>query len=351
VVLPVPNASFLPGFAITAANRKGSMRWLRRTSFVGVLAALVVAAGACNEPLPHGAGATPSPFPRLWPGSTLFAAQAHARRLNVAYFRRFADAGFDAVRIPLVPWWAQRADGSWMWTNYDAMYAWLRERNMTALFVLQNPRTLDDVPAMIDFSRRAAERYPLARLELGNEPDNPGQWPAFYPPRTQSRLTPAAYWAIEKPFAAAWRAGSPDARIATGGTSGIDFEWQRGLVAAIVADGAFADGTVGAIGVHTYGEPLPPRRAQVVADLAAFKAMLPAGIEVWVTEYGLIDPQPADVRGWFATMNALGVPLFSWYEIQDDVLDGQIRRYGLVQLDGTRKAAYDAAREFLRNRP
>jgi hypothetical protein len=85
-----------------------------------------------------------------------------------------------------------------------------------------------------------------------------------------------------------------------------------------------------------------------VADLASLKAMLPSNVLVWVTEYGLVDPQPQDVQAWFETMSALRVPLFSWYEAQDDVLDGQTQRYGLVGLDGTPKAAYFAAQAFLR---
>src|SRR5581483_3495685 len=138
----------------------------------------------------------------------------------------------------LVPWWAQNADGTWLWSNYDAMYAWLRRRNVTPLFVLQNPRDHADIALTIDFAREAGARYPQALLELGNEPDNPGQWPAFYPPRSNLRLTAEAYWQIEKRFAAAWRAGNPRARIATGGTSGMDLEWQRDLMRAIEQDGA-----------------------------------------------------------------------------------------------------------------
>ena len=304
-------------------------------------------AGVCGTRL----GAAGS-VPQLWPGPTTFAVQLHIRRLNVPYFKRAVDAGFGAVRIPLVPWWAQHADGTWMWTNYDAMYAWLRRRGVTPLFVLQNPRDPGDIPAMIDFARKAGARFPGALLELGNEPDNPGQWPAFYR-RPAAGLTAQSYWDIEKRFAAAWREGSPHARIATAGTSGIDLDWQRALIDAIERDGAFKDGTIGAIGVHAYGERLPPhrgRRGDVIADLAALKAMLPASIDVWVTEYGLIDPRSQDVSGWFTTMDSLGVALFSWYELQDDQMDGDIQRYGLYTIDGKPKPAYDAAHAFLRAR-
>ena len=99
--------------------------------------------------------ATPPPLPRLWDGPTIFAAQAHIRRLNVPYLRRIANAGFDAVRIPLVPWWAQNRDGSWDFSNYDAMYRWLSARNMVALFVLQNPRDEKDVALVEDFARQS----------------------------------------------------------------------------------------------------------------------------------------------------------------------------------------------------
>ncbi len=130
----------------------------------------------------------------------------------------------------------------------------------------------------------------------------------------------------------------------------MDFGWQKKLIAAIEADGAFADGTIDAVAVHPYEEPLPGKRVRrggLAPDLATLKALLPDGIEVWLTEYGLVDPQPRDVDGWFAAVEALGVPVFSWYEIQDDVLSGKTYRFGLVNLDGTPKPAYDAARAYL----
>jgi hypothetical protein len=276
--------------------------------------------------------------------------QAHARRLGTPYFNRIAKAHFELVRLPLVPWWAQSKHGGWVWSDPDAIYAWLVARHIAPLFVLQNPRTPDDIPTIADFARVAAQRYPRALLELGNEPDNPGQWPGFYPPHAPRSLDPAAYWAIERQFARAWRAGSPHARIVTGGTSGMDLGWQKRLIAAIEADGAFADGTIDAVAVHPYEEPLPTKRVRrggFAGDLAALRAMLPAGVEVWVTEYGLVDPQPRDVDGWFAAAQTLGLPVFSWYEIQDDVLSGLTYRFGLVNLDGTPKAAYAAARAYL----
>jgi hypothetical protein len=297
------------------------------------------------------AAATPAPQPaRLWPGPTLIGVQAHARRLGVPYFTRIAKAHVDVVRLPLVPWWAQTKSGERSWTDLDAIYAWLGAHSVAPLFVLQNPRTPDDVPTMVEFAKQAAQRYPRALLELGNEPDNPGQWPGFYPPHASKPLDPAGYWAIERQFARAWRAGNPRARIATGGTSGMDFGWQKKLIAAIAADGAFGDGTINAIAVHPYEEPLPGKRVRrggLAPDLATLKALLPDGIEVWLTEYGLVDPQPRDVDGWFAAVDALGVPVFSWYEIQDDVLSGRTYRFGLVNLDGTPKPAYDAARTYL----
>ncbi|MBV9646607.1 MAG: hypothetical protein JO043_04000 [Candidatus Eremiobacteraeota bacterium] len=304
----------------------------------------------CQVPVvpPH-PDASLTPVGRLWPGPTLFGAQTHIRRPNVPYLQRIAAAGFDAVRVSLTPWWAQSRHGGWMWTNYDAIYTWLIRHKMTPLFMLENPRSTDDLPAMEYFAERAAIRYPLALLELGNEPDSAAQWPGFYPPHARSAVTPEAYWAIVKRFALAWRKGNPHAIIGTAGTSGIDFPWQRGLIAAIEKDGAFRDGTIKAIGVHAYGEPFPyaGQRGGIVADLAELKTMLPRDVLVWVTEYGLPDPRPEDVHAWFDVMQRLGVPLFCWYEAQDDVLDGKTQPYGLIRLDGSPKPAYGAAKAFL----
>ncbi len=240
-----------------------------------------------------------------------------------------------------------------MWSDLDAIYAWLGARSITPLFVLQNPRTPDDVAPMVEFAKLAAQRYPRALLELGNEPDNPGQWPGFYPPHASQALDAASYWAIERQCARAWREGNPHALISTGGTSGMDLRWQRELIAVIRADGAFADGTIDAVAVHPYEEPIPTKRVRhggIAHDLAALQALLPGRVAIWVTEYGLLDPQPRDVDAWFAEMEALDVPLFSWYEIQDDVLNGTTYHYGLVSVDGTPKAAYDAAKAYLKAR-
>ena len=334
--------------------RRAMAAWFVRAPGIRCLTVLLaLASSSCQVPVVPPPAAVLTPVPRLWPGPTLFAAQAHLRRINVPYLQRIADAHFDAVRVSLIPWWAQSRHGGWMWTNYDAIYTWLIRHKMTPLFMLENPRSLDDVPSTVYFAEHAAARYPLALLELGNEPDNAGQWPGFYPPHARSAPTPESYWAIAKQFAVAWRKGNPHAIIGTAGTSGIDLGWQRALIEAIRKDGAFSDGTINAIAVHAYGEPLPHpgQPSKIASDLATLRGMLPQNVLLWVTEYGLVDPRPDDVFGWFGTMQELGVPLFCWYEAQDDVVDARVQPYGLIGVGGTLKPAYGAARSFLAARP
>ena len=163
-------------------SRRASAAGGRRLKPAAALAAALIAA------------ATPAPQPtQLWPGPTLIGVQAHARRLGVAYFTRIAKAHFER-RAPAAAsrGGRKRTAASGSWTDLDAIYAWLGAHGSAPLFVLQNPRTPDDVPSMVEFAKQAAQRYPRALLELGNEPDNPGQWPGFYPPHASKRLDAGA---------------------------------------------------------------------------------------------------------------------------------------------------------------
>ena len=87
--------------------------------------------------------------------------------------------------------------------------------------------------------------------------------------------------------------------------------------------------------MHPYGETA----ATVASAYARVRAAIPAGVPIWATEYGTVDPQPADVRSMYDAHAALRVPLFVWYEIQDDVPAATVNRYGLVDTDFAPRAA------------
>jgi hypothetical protein len=318
--------------------------------------ALVALLAGCNGVVPQ-PGPTPSPtaFPRLWSGATLYATQSHQfpfivkgkPQIDSAELDAIAAAGFTAVRLTVVPAWTPRnRDQTFNFTGVDALYAACIARSLRPLFMAADPATASDVATMTEYLREAAPRYPSAYLELGNEPDTPSQW-------HDGPITPAQYWADVKPWLQAWRSGEPKGSVATGATSGMNLPWQKALVAAIVADlqatgyDGFAD--LAAFGAHPYGEWLiqPPG---VVGggfgdDMVALqKVVAPYGLTVWLTEYGLPNAQPSDVNAWLGAAQTMGVPLFSWYEIRDNAAP-----YGLLKGDLSHKSPdpYAAAQAFL----
>jgi hypothetical protein len=138
------------------------------------------------------------------------------------------------------------------------------------------------------------------------------------------------------PTVAALKRGNPRALVATAGSSGVAADWHR----ALAAGGAFTAGAFDACGVHPYGETA----ATLATAYARVRAAIPGGVQLWATEYGTIDPQPADVRSMYDAHATLRVPLFVWYELQDNVVAGNVERYGLVDTDFAPRAAYDAAK-------
>ena len=315
------------------------------------LLALTVLLAACNggQPPPP----PPTPLPHLWPGPTSFGAQSHdwpaiqngKPVVDTAEMNAVAAGGFTVERVTLIPWETPtNPDGTWNFAAVDALYSDLLHRNLTPLFMPASPRSAADMGEITAYLVVAAGRYPKAMLELGNEPDSPVEWAAFYPPNRANPITPAEYWGYAEQWAKAWASSQPSAQIATAGTSGVDLTWQQGLVAA----GAANSGLISAFGVHPYAENIvePPGVTgnNLGDDLTSLKAMLPANVSVWLTEYGEPNPPPADVTAWLTAAKALGVPVFSWYELKDG--EGP---YGLLNADLSRKAPdpYKAAQQFL----
>jgi hypothetical protein len=236
-------------------------------------------------------------------------------------------------------------------------------------------KTSDDAASIPAFLTQVAAQTGWATFELGNEPDIPQYWP--------TTLTADTYWATYgKPWTDAIRAGNPVAVIGTGGTQSIALAWNKQLIADIQRDGYFKSGAISAIGVHLYGESLQPNPQagytgqdglkHFVADLQSLKAIVPDGVTVWATEYGVPNPQPADVAGVPAgvapqlqsqpgllpAVKAVQLPFFSYYEARDNCTYGEqvgfacepswsLAPWGLLNIDNTPKAAYGAAQTFL----
>jgi hypothetical protein len=251
--------------------------------------------------------------------------------------------GFKSVRLTLIPWETPtNPDGSWNFAGVDALYAAVVQRGLTPIFMLANPRSEADDDQLTNYAFYAGARYPMAMVELGNEP-NTSPAPGWYKP-----VTAAQYWATVEPWAEAWRMSNPAALIATGGTSGISLSWQQALVTAGAAD----SGLISAFAVHPYGS-IPFGQdctgCDLYANLAAVKAILPSTVSIWLTEWGEPNPVPADVANWLTACADIGCPVFSYYEIRDNKAYGQPQDFGLLNADLSRKApdAYAAAQSFL----
>ena len=299
------------------------MNALRRRAFLQMTGAAASAQACGATSVAAEQGSLP-----LYRGPTAFSVQSHMLPLNVRQLDPVQAAGFRMMRLPFIHWFLRKKVDSWYFEPYDRIAQACAKRGIALLLTTGNPRAGFDPDDYASAARQAAARYPDARWEVCNEPNNPPYWHNG-PPTTES------YLAIALPTVAAIKAGNPSARVATAGTSGVRQAWQQ----ALVDSGAFAAGKFDACGVHPYGETAD----SVVGAYRRLKAILPAGIEIWATEYGLPDPQPRDVRAFYDVHAHMGIPVFNWYEIQDDVVGGDVQRYGLIDREYAPKPAYDAA--------
>lgn len=307
---------------------------MKRTALTSLAALLLVGCQVLPPP-------PPPPPPRIWNATPLYAVQTHLVPKVVAkqwvinrQWPMMRDAHFTSMRFSLVPWELQANGSTWNFAPYDAAYTWMVTNGITPLFMLQNPRNADDVPMLKRFATQAAQRWKLALFELCNEPDANG-WD-WWNARQSPKWSAFVYWQeVAVPLAQGLLAGNPDARIATGGTSGVDLPWQQELAAT----GAFSSGLVTAIGIHSYSQsPVPVSGCDscyLVNNLISLEAMpnVPKGFDIWVTEYGNQAWDAPTVDAWLGMAKAVGLPLFSMYEAQDNVVGGVTQTYGLLDLN------------------
>lgn len=293
-----------------------------------LVAAIALLAG-CDSPIPSPVP-TPAPTPvatstpAIWNGPTLYGLQAWTAAwpaVSPTQLRAIASSRVKMVRLPIIPWNTPlNANKTWNFAALDALYAEDEALGLTPLFTVANPRSTADIGTTTAYLAIASGRYRDALLELGNEPDScaPTGWPAF------CGQTAAQYAVYALKWAAAWKSGSPNAQIATGGTASLDVTWQKGLLAAkVLAPGS----PITALAVHPYGEIVTPQPGvtggNLGTDLGALKKL--CNCQIWLTEYGEPNPTPTYVVAYFSAVKAMHVPVASYFEGCD-----QAGAYGIL---------------------
>ena len=203
---------------------------------------------------------------------------AHHPGASEAPIDAAAAIGLSAVRLDV--FWARvEQDGSFDFSDYDAIIDTLRARGLRMLLILDygHPdhdfRSAEGVAAFARFAAEATRRYAAGDVafEVWNEPDHESFWAGAPDAGQYGTLAAAAM--------AAMREAVPDAVISTGGLSHFDFAYLTDMLEAGAAD--LAD----AVAIHAYDSPESLAERWVATD-RLLREELGASLPIWLTEWG-----------------------------------------------------------------
>ena len=268
-------------------------------------------------------------------------------------------AGFSFVRMDML-WSDVERAGRFRFGAYDALLRALEARGMSALWILDYghpdhgggpPRTFQDVAAFGRFAEAAAAHFRDRNVafEIWNEPDTAQFWaPA---------PNPSEYGALLRAAVAAIHRADPNARIVTGGVSGLDAAFLGRALDPDVARG------ITALGVHPYAKGAPEIVAQPLDLFREWAARgLGERVEIWDTEWGYSSsnaPVEAPNNGHseagrkrqaclavreLLAVWATGLTRAVYYDLRDDGTDAANpeHNYGLLDSAGNEKPALKA---------
>jgi hypothetical protein len=203
-----------------------------------------------------------------------FGISANSRERDTIAQDRAAETGVRRLREDLEWWRVEPSNGSWTWTETDAMYRTAAERGITILPILNSPACWavpPDTPSdecrevfptsnqdYADFASRAAARYGPSGIFWSHNPDLDASlasryfeiWNEPYWGTGQEAVNPARYAAL---FTAAASAGERANRASryliestVDGQGGV--HWAEALKAAEPTIGTYIDG----LAVHPY---------------------------------------------------------------------------------------------------
>jgi hypothetical protein len=280
-------------------------------------------------------------------------------RSNLAAIDSAQALGIGLVRTDLF-WSRVEQNGFYDFTAFDPLVDALEARQMQALLILTYGHpdhggggavTGDpDRAAYAAYAAASAAHYrgrPVA-FEIWNEPDT----------GDNRRYEPEDYARLARETSVAIRAANPRAQVISGGLSWTSRSYFNAMLPGL--HGAHFT----AIGIHPYRGGGPESVANDFAWLRplvddSFSGATPP---LWVTEWGFSSsrhdgdghaPEGRRAQGalmarQLLTLWALHVPVAVWYELQDrDPFPREgSANYGLLDLQGQPKPAYDAMRTF-----
>jgi hypothetical protein len=277
-----------------------------------------------------------------------------------------ATAGFTWVRMDMAWSGIEYVKNSYDFTNFDTLVATLTRRNMKAHFILDYSNTLypgvtawnvgpKDPAAVQGFAaycKASAQHFAgkAESFEVWNEPNLAGFW--------QPQPDTVAYATLCKAAIAAVHQGNPNAKVSTGGLSGMDQQFMRGTL--VLDGGAGTD----AFGVHPYRKGAPESMAEDLDMMRLIvKRYFPTATPpVWQTEWGYSS-------GWYGSGAAdstrlvqatlvvreflsswiAGFPFMIYYDVRDDgtdPLDAE-HNFGLLTNDYRNKPAMTAVKTLM----
>jgi hypothetical protein len=269
------------------------------------------------------------------------------------------DAGFSFVRMDLL-WSTVEKRGRYDFASADELMRALEARGMGVLWIIdyghpehggKAPQSAEDIRAYARYAAAAVSHFRghNARFEIWNEP-NIKQFlpnPAVYPDLLRISLD-------------AIRRETPTAPVSTGGVSGFDFAFFRGMLESGSAQKASA------IAIHPYRDAGPET---LPGDIGLLQRLVHRTggpkVPLWDTEWGYSssgcwlkdvprDGHNAAARNWQArlavreclTAWTLGLPVAVWYDLRDDGPDPFDREdnFGLIDQNNRDKPAMKAVR-------
>jgi hypothetical protein len=220
--------------------------------------------------------------PGKWPSSYVGRLLVAAHRPQATQLDQLKSVGVQAIRVDMF-WQAVERQGKYDFTRYDKIAGMLRERGMSALWILDygHPDYGDGPPvdararaAYAKFAQAAARRYADSvsfGFEIWNEENLAHYW---------RQPDPVAYGALLKEAARAIHGVKPGLRVVSGGLANTDQAYLLGLARS----GALSE--VDAVGIHPYRKDAPEHFAGVLGALSGILRAHQVSAPLVDTEWG-----------------------------------------------------------------